>query len=355
MICLGIESTAHTIGVGICEMGESCGKPAKSSGAGIRVLANAKRLYKPPAGTGIIPRVAADHHSEFFSPVLHEALATAGVSMRDLDLFAFSRGPGIGQCLRVSCAAAKFLASKQNKPILGVNHCHAHLEISRGLLGMRDPLYVYVSGANTQIITENRGVSKPSAGQTRARVGKQAASPPRFLVLGETLDMGLGNLFDVFAREAAFPYPHGSEVARLAKLGEYFPLPYTVKGMNFAFAGLLTSAVRAIGKRSTEDICRSLMETSFAEICEAAERALCLTGKTEVAVCGGVAQNERFCEMLSEVCREQGARFGVVAPEFNADNGAMIAYAALSEWKNGKREKMQGLSPDGYWRIDQVA
>ena len=341
MICLGIESTAHTIGVGICEIGGelSRGKMAKAgSGAGIRVLANAKRLYRPPAGTGIIPRVAADHHSEFFSPVLHEALSTAGVSMREVDLFAFSRGPGIGQCLRVSCAAAKFLASRQNRPILGINHCHAHLEISRGLLGMQDPLYVYVSGANTQIITENRG-KKPAQ---------------RFLVLGETLDMGLGNLFDVFAREAAFPYPHGSEVARLAQEGEYFQLPYTVKGMNFAFAGLLTSAVRAIGKHSTEDICRSLMETSFAEICEASERALCLTGKTEVTVCGGVAQNERFCEMLSEVCKEQGARFGVVAPEFNADNGAMIAYAALSEWKRGKREKLEGLAPDGYWRIDQV-
>ncbi len=331
MICLGVESTAHTIGVGICE--------AKSSKGGVRILANARHLYKPPQGEGIIPRKAADHHSEFFGPMLQEALSTTGISLHDVGLFSFSKGPGIGQCLRTSCAAAKFLASKYQKPILGINHCHAHLEVSRGLLGMKDPLYVYVSGANTQIITENR----------KAKEGQ-----PRFHILGETLDMGLGNLFDVFAREAAFEYAHGSQVAALAEHGEYFPLPYTVKGMNFAFAGLLTSAVRQVGHRKTEDICRSLMETSFAEICEAAERALCLTGKNEVTVCGGVAQNRRFCEMLSSMCKEQGARFGVVAPEYNADNGAMIAYAALSEWNRGKREKLASLAPDGYWRIDGV-
>jgi N6-L-threonylcarbamoyladenine synthase len=261
------------------------------------------------------------------------------VGLSDIDLFSFSRGPGIGQCLRVSCSAAKFLASKRNKPILGINHCQAHLEISRGLLGMQDPLYVYVSGANTQLITEDM----------RHKKGER-----RFSVLGETLDMGLGNLFDVFAREAKFEYPHGSEVARLAEKGSYFPLPYTVKGMNFAFAGLLTSAVRSLKGHSREDVCHSLMETAFAELCEAAERALCLTGKKEVTVCGGVAQNRRFCEMLGLVCKEQNARFGVVAPEFNADNGAMSAYTALREWQRGRREKMEELKPDGYWRIDQV-
>ena len=223
--------------------------------------------------------------------------------------------------------------------------------MSRGLLGFSDPLYVYVSGANTQLITENTGAA---AQDGLAKTGKNAPGIPRFLVLGETLDMGLGNLFDVFAREAGIYPAHGGEVARLAESGEFFPLPYTVKGMNFAFAGLLTSAVREVGKRKNEDICRSVMETSFAEVCEAAERALCLFGKKEVTVCGGVAQNRRFCEMLGGVCKEQGARFGVAAPEYNADNGAMIAYAALPEWRKGKREKMAELRPDGYWRIDQV-
>jgi N6-L-threonylcarbamoyladenine synthase len=325
MISLGIESTAHTIGVGIASDG--------------KILANARHLYRPPPGEGIIPRKAADHHSELFAPMLSEALSTAGISLREVDLFAFSRGPGIGQCLRVSCAAAKFLASKYCKPILGINHCHSHLEVSRGLLGMKDPLYVYVSGANTQIITENGGAKK--GGQ-------------RFLVLGETLDTGLGNLFDVFAREAGIYPAHGGEVARLAEQGSYFSLPYTVKGMNFAFTGLLSAAAREVGKKKNEDICRSVMETSFAELCEAGERAMCLTGKKEVTVCGGVAQNRRFCEMLSSMCEGQGARFGVVAPEYNADNGAMIAYTALSEWKRGKREKLDELKPDGYWRIDQV-
>ena len=342
MICLGIESTAHTLGVGICEMsGRGAGRKD-----GIRVLANEKAMYRPPAGQGILPRAAADSHSENFLPVLSRALAASGVSLSEIDLFSFSRGPGIGQCLRVSCAGAKYLASKYNKPILGVNHCAAHLEISRGMLSMRDPLYVYVSGANTQLIVGNH------KGE-HARGGGDGS--PRYSVLGETLDMGLGNLFDVFAREAGFAYPHGSEVARLAANGEYFPLPYTVKGMNFAFAGLLTSAVREVGKRKTEDICCALMETSFAELCEAAERALCLTGKKEVTVCGGVAQNARFCEMLAMVAKEHGARFGVASPEYNADNGAMIAYAGLLEHARGKREHIRALAPNGYWRIDEVA
>ena len=348
-LCLGIESTAHTIGVGIAELSAS-----RQAGK-IRILANARHLYKPPQGQGIIPRVAADHHAEFLPQVLQEALSTGGHKLSDIDLFAFSRGPGIGQCLRVSCSAAKFLASKHGKPILGINHCHSHLEVSRGTLGMDDPLYVYVSGANTQLITENRKIAiNEGISAANGKKGTKKNPNRRFLVLGETLDMGLGNLFDVFAREAHFAYPHGSEVAKQALQGSYFPLPYTVKGMNFAFAGLLTSAVREVGKRKTPDICHSLMETAFAEICEASERALCLTGKKEVTVCGGVAQNPRFCSMLSQMCDEQGARFGVVESALNADNGAMIAYTALSEWKKGKREKMEELKPNGYWRIDEV-
>ena len=348
MICLGIESTAHTLGVGICSR----------TGHGIRVLANEKSMYRPPAGQGILPRAAADHHGENFLPVLSRALAAAGVKAREVDLFSFSQGPGIGQCLRVSCAGAKYLASKYGKPLVGVNHCAAHLEISRGLLKMRDPLYVYVSGANTQLIVGNEKFQQKffSSGKSASdfHYNKIGASP-RYQVLGETLDMGLGNLFDVFAREAGFAYPHGSEVARLAAKGEYFPLPYTVKGMNFAFAGLLTSAVREVGRKKTEDICNSLMETAFAELCEAAERALCLTGKKEVTVCGGVAQNARFCEMLSLVAKENGARFGVVAPEYNADNGAMIAYTGILESARGKKEDISALAPNGYWRIDEVA
>jgi glycoprotease/Kae1 family metallohydrolase len=315
--------------VGVCEQ----------QGGNIWVLANEWSMYRPPAGQGILPRAAADHHSENFLPVLLRALSSSGVKLSEVDLFSFSKGPGIGQCLRVSCAGAKYLASKYKKALVGVNHCAAHLEISRGLLSMRDPLYVYVSGANTQLIVKSRAAKKGT---------------PRYAVLGETLDIGLGNLFDVFAREAGFARPHGSEVARLANDGKYFPLPYTVKGMNFAFAGLLTSAVREVGRRKTADICHSLMETSFAELCEAAERALCLTGKKEVAVCGGVAQNQRFCEMLSIVCKEHGARFGVVAPEYNADNGAMIAYAGILERARAKRENISALAPNGYWRIDEV-
>ncbi len=318
MITLGIESTAHTLGVGISDNG--------------KILANGKSMYKPKK-EGILPRKAADHHAEVFQEILENALEKAGVSLAEIELFAFSQGPGIGACLRASCIGAKYLSSKYEKPIIGVNHCEAHLVISKGMLGMEDPLSLYVSGGNTQVIAE-RGEG--------------------YEVLGETLDIGVGNLFDTFGRSMGLEFAHGSVLSALAEKGGYIGMPYTVKGMNFAFSGLLTHAVKALEKERKEDIAYSLMETAFAELCEATERALCLTKKKEVQVCGGVAQNKHLQEMLKEMCAEHGARFGVTKGEYNADNGAMIAYTGELNYKKGERLALKDAKPRQKWRIDEV-
>jgi tRNA A37 threonylcarbamoyltransferase TsaD len=361
MICLGIECTAHTLGIGIVETKgkeKKDGKPAPSGQ--IAVLANEKDMHIPK-NEGIVPRKAADHHAEVFDEVMRRALQKSGCSLEDIGLFSYSMGPGLGPCLRTGAAAAKYLALLHKKPLLGINHCHAHMEVSRGMLNMLDPLVLYVSGGNTQIIIENKKSKGSTSGKNRKyAIGKTNAHAansnfPRFRVLGETLDIGMGNLFDSFARELGMEHAHGSQVAKLAAAGKkYISLPYTVKGMNFAFSGLFTAAGKQIGKHTQEDLCFSLMETAFAEACEATERALCLTRKKELLVCGGVAQNKRLCEMLGMVAAENGARFGVAAGEFNADNGGMIAYTAACEYARGVRMRMSDCKIDQKWRIDEV-
>lgn len=319
MITLGIESTAHTLGLGIVKDG--------------KVLSNIYDTYKPEKGEGILPRKAADHHAEIFSNLLKANLKKAGISLHDVGLIAFAQGPGIGAPLRMGVVMAKYLAKKYGKKIIGVNHCYAHAKISECLAGLKNPLYIYVSGGNTQLFFEEKG---------------------HFHVLGETLDIGQGNLFDSFARGIGMEYAHGSALAELAKNGRYVELPYSVKGMNLVFSGLLTSAIKAAKTHKKEDVAYSLMETSFAMVCEATERALFLTKKKNLVACGGVAQNRRLQEMLRTMCREDGVKFGVAPDEFNRDNGAMIAYAGgILYRKYGSRPVEEWEAMQDY-RIDSV-
>lgn len=319
MLALGWESTAHTLSVGIMR--------------DKKVLANERAVYQAHYA-GILPREAAQHHSEKFEPVLKAALKKAKVKLRDVDMFAYAQGPGLGPCLQIGATAAKMLALELDKPLMPVNHCVAHIEITKMLSKMSDPLIVYVSGGNTQIILREKD---------------------KYRVMGETLDMGIGNAIDSFARTAGFERAHGAEVAKKAlEAKHYIPLPYTVKGMDIAVSGLLTAAERLIGKESIADICHSLQETAFSMLVEATERALALTKKKEVICCGGVASNTRLQQMLSLVAKEHGARFGVATPEFNGDNGAMIAWVGELMAKGGFKAKTEKLGIRQRYRTDEV-
>src|ERR1051326_434088 len=203
MPVLGIEGTAHTIGVGIVEERE----PGR-----VRILANERAMLRPAAG-GIIPREAAHHHAEAGPRLLQAALDKANVAPEELDGIAFSQGPGLAPCLRGADTMARALALRTGKPLVGVNHCVAHLEIGRGLTESRDPMLLYASGGNTQVLAYARG---------------------RYRVFGETLDVGLGNALDKFARDNGIPFPGGPEVERLARppTSALPRLPYPVKGMD---------------------------------------------------------------------------------------------------------------------------
>ncbi|MEM5813105.1 MAG: bifunctional N(6)-L-threonylcarbamoyladenine synthase/serine/threonine protein kinase [Candidatus Aenigmatarchaeota archaeon] len=322
MLSLGIESTAHTFGIGIVD----------DKG---NVLANEKYVYQPPLGYGIIPIDAANKLRENAESVLEKALEKAKIRIDEVDVISFSRGPGLPPCLRVGKDFVNKILERLEKDvkIYGVNHCVAHVEIGILKTDLKDPVTLYVSGGNTQIL---------------------AFVEKRYRCFGETLDIAIGNMLDSFAREANLQHPGGPKIEELAKKGSYIELPYVVKGMDFSFTGILTAAIRKLKEGiRLEDLCYSIQETCFAMLTEATERALAHTGKEEVLLTGGVAANKRLQEMLRIMCEERGASFAVVPSEYAGDNGAMIAWLGIlmrkADYKPLKLEEIDILPK---WRTE---
>ncbi len=321
MLALGIEGTAHTVGVGIVD--EGC-----------RVLANVYAMVKPERG-GIHPREAANHHAEAVVPLIRKAADVAGVGLAEIDLIAFSQGPGLGPCLRTVATAARALALSLRRPIVGVNHCVAHLEIGRGVTEAKDPVLLYVSGGNTQVIAFARG---------------------RYRVFGETLDIGIGNMLDKFARECGLPFPGGPILEKRAQDGsKLLRLPYSVKGMDVAFSGMLTAAL-ALRKQgaSMDDLAYSIQEVAFAMLTEVTERAMAHLDNEEVLLGGGVARNARLQEMVGRMAVDRGAQMFVPPGDLCIDNGAMIAWTGLQMHRGGVRMSMAETIVDQRYRTDEV-
>lgn len=317
MICLGIESTAHTFGVGIVKDKE--------------VISDEKMMYIPKKGSGIIPRDAAQHHIENSSSILKNCLEKAGMKMRDVDAIAFSQGPGLPQCLRVGGVVARILALKHNKPLIGVNHCIAHIEVGKICTNSKDPVVLYLSGGNTQVIAFAGG---------------------RYRVFGETQDVPIGNALDMLARNFGLSMPGGMYIEKLANGGKYVELPYVVKGMDLSFSGLTTEAIRKHKQGvSKEDISYSFEETCFAMLTEVTERAVAHTGKEEVLLVGGVAANARLQRMVKTMCDERGAKFFVVPMKYSGDNGSMIAMTGALY---NKPIKVEDSDVRQKWRVDEV-
>ena len=262
MWTLGLESTAHTLSFGLVN---AEGIPFPS----------ATDTIKPLKG-GIHPREAADHHKDCAAELFSKILEDNNLSTEDIGAIAYSQGPGLGPCLRVGAAIARGISEKLDVPLIGVNHCVAHIEIGRQQCGCEDPILLYVSGGNTQVIAKLEG---------------------RYRVLGETLDIGIGNMLDKFARVQGIPFPGGPVIEKLAKSYidenpnpsmEGLELPYAVRGMDLAFSGVLTAALRLVESgKPLNAVCWSLQEHVFSACVEVAERALAHTGKTELLLGGG--------------------------------------------------------------------
>ncbi|UCE44685.1 MAG: bifunctional N(6)-L-threonylcarbamoyladenine synthase/serine/threonine protein kinase [Methanobacteriota archaeon] len=321
MICLGIEGTAHTIGVGIVD--QDC-----------KVLANVMKMIDGSKG-GIHPREAANHHAENIVPLMHRALEQAELSYEDIELVAFSQGPGLGPCLRTAATAARALSLSLGADLVGVNHCVAHLEIGRKITDCKDPTLLYASGGNTQVIAYSGG---------------------RYRVFGETLDIGIGNMIDKFGRSAGMPFPAGPHLEGFAKKGNrLLELPYSVKGMDVAFSGILTAALQLHRKKARlEDLCYSLQETCFAMLVEVTERAMAHVEKNEVLLGGGVVQNKRLQEMVRIMSEERGASMHVPPGPLCVDNGAMIAWTAIVMHDAGIATPIAESAVKQRFRTDEV-
>ncbi len=315
MIILGIESTAHTLGIGIVK--------------DKKILSNEKSYFRS-AGGGIMPREAADHHAKVSGEILKKALTSANLKITDIEGISYARSPGLGPCLKIGQIIAKTLKYKLNKPTIGVNHCITHIEIGKQTTGAKNPLILYVSGGNTQILSFKYG---------------------RYRVFGETIDIGLGNALDKFARSSGLKT--APEIEKIAKKSNnLIELPYSIKGMNVSYSGLITKCQQLLHKIPTSDICYSLQETAFAMIIEASERAMSYLNKDELICVGGVANNNRLREMLNIMCKERNATCYQVEKRYCGDNGAMIALTGELYLERGIEH--QKLIIDQKERTDQI-
>ena len=322
LYCLGIESTAHTFGASVVtEQGQ--------------ILSDIRDVYASKPGTGIHPREAAEHHSEVAAKVVSSALAEASVTGSGLDGVAVALGPGLGPCLRVGATVARAIASCFRKPLVPVNHAIGHIEIATLTTGAIDPLVVLVSGGHTAIVAFSGG---------------------RWRVFGETEDITLGNLYDMFAREINLPSPAGPQIEALAqKSSTFMPLPYVVKGNDVSYSGLLTASLSKLRSGvGLENVCYSMQEISCSMLAEAVERSLAYTRKKEILLTGGVAANRVLQKKLTEVAELHDAVCRVVAQKYTGDCGAQIAWTGMLALRAGETAMIADTRVKPRWRLEDV-
>ena len=326
-LCMGIECTAHTLGIGIIDFEG-------------QVYSRINDMYVPEKG-GIHPVQAKEQHLENFMGVINRALNESNISIKDIDLIAFSQSPGLAPVLKIGALVSRMLSQILNIPIVAVNHCVAHVEIGRLMCKIEDPLTLYVSGGNTIV---------------------SAFDSNRYQIFGETLDLPIGNMIDSFARDAGLSHPGGPKIEKLAQNSDkYLPLPYVVKGMDLSFSGLYTAAKRLLESKkfnneyNLNDVANSLQETSFAMLTEVTERALAHTGKKEVLLTGGVAANKRLQTMVEYISKEHDARFEVVPLKFAGDNGAMIGWTGILRYNSEGGTDLSDTIIKPKERMDQIS
>ncbi|KAL2815936.1 Gcp-like domain-containing protein [Aspergillus granulosus] len=358
MIAIGLEGSANKLGVGIMLH--------PSDGSTPQVLANIRHTYVSPPGEGFLPKDTARHHRAWVVKLVKKALREARISVADVDCICYTKGPGMGAPLQSVAVAARTLSLLWGKELIGVNHCVGHIEMGRLITGASNPVVLYVSGGNTQVI---------------------AYSSQRYRIFGETLDIAVGNCLDRFARTLHIsndPAP-GYNIEQLAKKGKQLvDLPYTVKGMDCSMSGIL-AAIDGLAaqyglngeqkdeeeeaeetptpaidgtvsnrKPTRADLCFSLQETVFSMLVEITERAMAHVGSKEVLIVGGVGCNERLQEMMGIMARDRGGSVHATDERFCIDNGIMIAQAGILAYKTGFRTPFKESTCTQRFRTDDV-
>ena len=330
MLCLGIESTAHTFACSVIEQSGSKFYP--------NVLSDVRDIFKAPEGSGIHPREAARHHAAVAIDVLKKSLEFSKTNYKDLDLIAYSAGPGLGPCLRIGAVIARSISSFYNIKLIPINHALGHIELGMSLTNSKDSLVLLVSGGHTMVLIFNNS---------------------RWRVIGETLDITLGQLLDQFGRHLGLASPCGAQIEKLADKSSqnYVVLPYSIKGNDVTFSGILSAAKRLVSssKYTIEDMCYSIQETAFAMITEAVERALSATEKKELLLVGGVSANKKLSHMLSLACQRHNVKFNSCPLSFAGDNGAQIAWTGILSYLKSKNSiSISDSFVNQSWRVDSV-
>ncbi|KAK8047238.1 glycoprotease family-domain-containing protein [Apiospora saccharicola] len=325
LYALGCEGSANKLGIGVISHDPETNKT--------KILSNIRHTFVSPPGTGFLPKDTAAHHRAHFVSVAREALRAAKLSSpKDLSCICYTRGPGMGAPSRASPS----------------RRAPCHIEMGRVITGADNPVVLYVSGGNTQVI---------------------AYAEQRYRIFGETLDIAVGNCIDRFARTLAIPndpFP-GYNVEQLAKKAFFkadgttkrepilLDLPYAVKGMDCSFSGILGAAdLLAAQMRKQDAILAGGGETVFAMLVEITERAMAHVGSKQVLVVGGVGCNERLQEMMGLMARDRGGSVYATDERFCIDNGIMIGLAGLLAWETGFRTPFEDSTCTQRFRTDEV-
>lgn len=344
MIALGLEGSANKLGVGLIL------HPPKGGSA--KILANIRHTFVSPPGEGFLPKDTAKHHRSWIVNLVKQAILEAGVTIADISCICYTRGPGMGAPLQSVAVAARMLALLWGKELVGVNHCVGHIEMGREITGAQNPVVLYVSGGNTQVI---------------------AYASQRYRIFGEALDIAVGNCLDRFARTLNIsndPAP-GYNIEQMAKKGRHLlDLPYAVKGMDCSFSGILASVdllAEKVEKSpgawlddttsaaiTREDLCFSLQETVYAMLVEITERAMAHVGSSQVLIVGGVGCNERLQEMMGIMAGERGGSVYATDERFCIDNGIMIAHAGLLAYRKDLVTRVEDSTCTQRYRTDEV-
>ena len=347
MKVLGIESSCDETGVALV-MADGENTP--------RLLAHA--LYSQAdmheAFGGVVPELASRDHIRRVLPLTRQVMQHAGCALAEIDVVAYTRGPGLAGALLVGAGVAASLAAALDRPLMGVHHLEGHL--LSPFLSADPPRFPFVallvSGGHTQLM--------------RARaVGD-------YELLGETIDDAAGEAFDKSAKLLGLGYPGGPALARLAQQGDVaafaLPRPLLHSGdLDFSFAGLKTAVLTQVrkcegrgeasrGANWRADLAAATEAAITEVLVKKSLRALRETGLSRLVVAGGVGANTRLREQLNAACAKVRAQVHYPELHLCSDNGAMIALAAAMRVQARRTKPQRDLTFDvkPRWALDQI-
>jgi len=343
MNVLGFESSCDETGVALVQ---TLGKGPP------RLLAQAlhTQVDMHAAFGGVVPELASRDHVQRVLPLTRQVLAEAGCGLHQIDLVAYTRGPGLAGALLVGAGVAVALGAALGRPTLGIHHLEGHL--LSPFLADDPPAFPFVallvSGGHTQLM--------------------HVADVGQYTLLGETIDDAAGEAFDKSAKLLGLGYPGGPALARLADQGNpkafALPRPLLHSGnLDFSFAGLKTAVMTQVRKlpvpmdESTRaDMAASTQQAIVDVLAAKALSALKLSGTRRLVVAGGVGANLRLRQTLDAGADRLGARVHYPPVALCTDNGAMIALAAALRLQRGlaggRRDGAFDVLPR--WPLDQI-